>query len=177
MSCVIRIMLFQMNVMLTYVSVMLMPLHANIFPNKLRCNVPNKILGNSSHCSFVSFSIAWVTPFLNKPECLRDFTIFMMSFVSLFDIISVVVPNPKVSEVPDPNTFSWIYASAADTVAVNPNGINRLLANSVSTFFIKRRTFLNGLRSLSRNTPNCIMLDSCVFDNCTLTNDLFAKAL
>ena len=38
-----------------------------------------------------------------------------MSSISSFDIISVVVPQSKI--------FLCIPASAADTVAVNPNGI------------------------------------------------------
>ena len=41
-----------------------------------------------------------------------------MSSISSFDIISVVVPNPKI--------FLCIPASAADTAAVNPNGIKAL---------------------------------------------------
>ena len=48
--------------------------------------------------------------------------------MSLFDMISVVFP--------DPNIFLCIPASAADAVAINPNGINTLLANGVITFFI-----------------------------------------
>ena len=42
-----------------------------------------------------------------------------MSFISLFDIISVVVP--------DPNIFECIPTSAADTAAVNPNRIKTLM--------------------------------------------------
>ena len=37
---------------------------------------------------------------------------------------------------PDPNIFLCIPASAADATAVNPKGINTLLANGVITFFI-----------------------------------------
>ena len=40
-----------------------------------------------------------------------------MSFISSFDIISVVVL------LPDPNIFLRIPASAADTATVNTNGI------------------------------------------------------
>ena len=49
-----------------------------------------------------------------------------MSSISSFDIISVVV-------FPDPKIFLCIPASAADAAAVNPNGIKRLLANSLIT--------------------------------------------
>ena len=49
-----------------------------------------------------------------------------MSSVSLFDIISVIVPDP---DAPNPNIFLRIHASAAETVVVNPNVINTSLAN------------------------------------------------
>ena len=56
-----------------------------------------------------------VTPFNNKPESSRDFTISMMPSISLIDIISVVVLL-----WPDPNIFLFVPASAADAAAVNP---------------------------------------------------------
>ena len=49
-----------------------------------------------------------------------------MSFISLFEIINVVVP--------DPNIFLCISASAADAPAVNPKGIKTILANGLITF-------------------------------------------
>ena len=39
----------------------------------------------------------------------------MVPFVSLLEIIYVVIPDPKV--------LFWIVASVADAAAVNPNGI------------------------------------------------------
>ena len=48
----------------------------------------------------------------------------MISFISLFEIINVVIPVPKI--------FFWVAASVADTAAVNPNGIKKLLANVLS---------------------------------------------
>ena len=72
-------------------------------------------------CSFASFWTVSVTPFNNKPESSRDFTILIMSSISLFDLISVVSP--------DPNIFLCISASAAGDAAVNPKGIKTLLAN------------------------------------------------
>ena len=54
-----------------------------------------------------------------------------MSSVSSFNIISVAVLWP------DPKFFYYIPASAADTAAVNPNGIKTFLANGLITFFIK----------------------------------------
>ena len=52
----------------------------------------------------------------------------MTSFISSFDIISVVIL--------DPNIFLWIAASVA-AAAVNPNGIKTLLANGLGIFPIK----------------------------------------
>ena len=49
-----------------------------------------------------------------------------MFSISLFDIISVVVPDPKI--------FLCIPASAAEAAAVNPNGIKTLLPNGLITF-------------------------------------------
>ena len=63
-----------------------------------------------------------------------------MSFISSFEIIKVVVP--------DPNIFLCIPASAADAAAVNPKGIKTPLANGLITFFI------NGPRNLPRNPPD-----------------------
>ena len=76
-----------------------------------------------------------------------------MSFISLFDIISVVVPDLKI--------FLWNLASAVEVTVVNPNGIKKLLFNGVSTFFINGKlTFINGQRSLRRNPSNFIFLDT-----------------
>ena len=53
---------------------------------------------------------------------------FIMSFISAFEMIKVVVP--------DPNICLCIPASAAVAAAVNPIGIKTLLANGLVTFFI-----------------------------------------
>ena len=75
-----------------------------------------------------------------------------MSSISSFDIISVVVPNPKV--------FLRIPASVAGATSGNPNGIKTLLVNGLITFFIKGNlVFCNGPRSLLRNSPDCKILD------------------
>ena len=91
-----------------------------MFPSKLAPTVPNSILRNPPFCSLASLWIALQTLFNNKPESLRDLTILIMSFVSSSDIISVVVPGPKI--------FLCIPSSAADAAAVNPTGIKTLLA-------------------------------------------------
>ena len=84
----------------------------------------------------------------NKPESSRHFTIFLMSFISSFDVTSIVVPDP---EAPDPITFLWIPVSAA----VNSNGIRTLLVNCVSTFFINGKpTFSNDPRKLPQKPPH-----------------------
>ena len=70
-----------------------------------------------------------------------------MSFISSFEIIKVVVP--------DPNIFLCIPASAADAAAVNPKGIKTLLANGLITFFINGNpVFSNGPSNLLRNPPD-----------------------
>ena len=58
---------------------------------------------------------------------------------------------------PDPNIFICIPGFAADAAAVNPEGINALLANGVITFFVNGNpVFNNGPSNLSRNPPDCI---------------------
>ena len=56
--------------------------------------------------------------------------------------------------------FIWIVAFVADAAAVNPNGIKTLLVNGLSTNgFIKGKlVFINGLKSLPKNPPDCPIL-------------------
>ena len=92
-----------------------------------------------------------------------------MSSILSFDILSVVVLEPK--------TF-YVFLSAGDAAAVNPNWIKTLLANALNTFFINGNpVFINGPRSLPGNRSNCIILDNWVFDSLIPVNDLLAKAL
>ena len=57
--------------------------------------------------------------------------------------------------------FLCIPASAADTAAVNPKGINILLANGLITFFINAYpVFGNGSNNLPKNPPDCIIFDN-----------------
>ena len=51
-------------------------------------------------------------PFSKIFESSSAWTIIILSFISSFEIIKVVFP--------DPNIFLWIPASPADTAAVNP---------------------------------------------------------
>ena len=69
-----------------------------------------------------------------------------MSSISSLDIIGVVVPDPKI--------FLCFPAFTANSTAVNPNGIKKLLANCLIPFFINGNHVINnGLRTLPRNTP------------------------
>ena len=54
--------------------------------------------------------------FFSKSDSSRNITIFMITFISLLEIINVVVP--------DPNIFLWKAAPVADVASVNPIGIN-----------------------------------------------------
>ena len=68
------------------------------------------------------------------------------------DITNVVFLELKI--------FLWVPATAVGTATVNPNGIKTLLANGLSTFFIKDKlVFNNGLRTLPRSSPDCEILD------------------
>ena len=96
-----------------------------------------------------------------------------MSYISIFDIISVVVLL-----WPDPNIFLCIPASAADAAAVNPKGIKTLLANDLITSFINcNPVFSNGPSNLLRNPPDWIIFDNLVFDNFISADEWFAKDL
>ena len=109
-------------------------------------------------------------PFINKPDSSRGVIIFMISFISSFEVINVVVP--------DPNIFLWIAGSVADAAAVHPNGIKTLLANGLSKFPIKDNpVFSNDPKSLTKNTANYPILNNWVFDNFILAEELFVKAL
>ena len=75
----------------------------------------------------------------------------MISNISSFEIISVVMADPTI--------FLRIVACVSDPAAVNPNGIKTLLANGLSTFFIKGKpVFSNGPRRFLRNHSNCTIL-------------------
>ena len=85
-----------------------------MFPNKLAPKVPNTIPKNPLFYSFVSFSIVLVLSFNKILESSRAWTIFIMSFISSFQIIKVVLPEPCI--------FFWIPASIAKAAAVIRSG-------------------------------------------------------
>ena len=157
-----------------------MPFPVKIFPSKLAASVPNNILRNPPLCWLASFWIVSQTLSGNKLESLRDLTISIMSFISSFDIISIVILLCEAEDEgrwPDPNIFLCIPASAVDAAAGNPKGIKTLLASCLITFFISGYpVFSNGTRSLLRNTPDSIIWDIWVFDN-LISFYLSAKAL
>ena len=113
--------------------------------------MPNNIPINPSFCSFASFLIVSLTPFINKPVYSSDLAIFIISFISSFEIINFATPYPKI--------FLGIATSVADSADVNPNGIKRLMANGLDTFPIKRNQgFVNGPKSLTNNPLDCRIL-------------------
>ena len=105
----------------------------------------------------------------------RDFAILTRSSISLFDIIRVVLCEVEEEEwrQPDPNIFLCIPASAADAAAVNPRGINTLLANGVITLLINGNpVFSNGSSNVPKHPPDCIIFDNCVSENLILADEL-----
>ena len=48
-------------------------------------------------CYFDSFLIVSLIPFINNPDSSSDLIIFMISFISSVEIISVVKPDPNFS--------------------------------------------------------------------------------
>ena len=91
-----------------------------------------------------------------------------MSFIYSFEFNIVVLPDPKI--------FLWIAASVADAAVVNFNGIQTLLGNDLSIFFIKSSPIFSR-KSLPKNLPDCLILCNWVFHNFKLADELFAKAL
>ena len=71
------------------------PLPVNRGPNKLAPNVPNNFPRNPIFCYFASLLIILLTSFINKPDSLKDLTIFKISFISSYEIVSAVVSDPK----------------------------------------------------------------------------------
>ena len=81
------------------------------------------MLRNTTFCSFSSILIVLLTPFINKPDSSKDLAIYMISFISLFEIINDVCCAKSEECIPD-------------AAAGNPNGIKTLVTNGLSTFFI-----------------------------------------
>ena len=96
------------------------------------------MLRNPPFCSFASILIVSLTRFINKPDSARDLTTFMISSISLFEIIGAIVPEQndlqsndccsKSKELPDYKIFS-MESAADDATAVNLRDIKTLLAD------------------------------------------------
>ena len=87
------------------------------------------------------------TTHLNKSNFPRNLVISTISFVSSFEIINAIIPNPHI--------FSWIAASAA-AAAVNPNVFNMLLTKALSTFLREGEPVFSYVpRGLLRYPPEC----------------------
>ena len=95
-----------------------------------------------------------------------DLAILMILFISSFEIINVVIP--------DPNFFSWIASLVANAAAVYSNVIKTLLAVS-STF--SKPVFTNGCKILPANPPDSHFLCNWVFEDSILADEIFPKAL
>ena len=117
---------------------LIIPSSVNRNPNKVALKVPNNIPRNPPFCSYGSFLIVSLRPFINNPDYSRDSIIFMTSFITSLEIINIVVP---------------------DLDAVNPNGTKTLLANGSGTFLIKGNpVFSNGPKNLPKNPLDCPIL-------------------
>ena len=103
--------------------------------------------------------------FTNRPDSPREL-IISVSFIFSFEIIIVIMQ--------DPNALLWIILSVAYAAAVSLNGIKTLSANSLSTFLIKGNPVFG---SDTKYSPDCPILCNWVFDDFTLADELFAKAL
>ena len=103
---------------------LMVPLPVHRFPNIVAAEVANNIPINPKFCCFPSFF--FIFSFINKPYSSSDLTISIIQFISLFEVIDVVLP--------DPNNFSQIATFVTDGTAINPNVIKKVLANDLSTF-------------------------------------------
>ena len=77
-----------------------------------------------------------MTPFSKILESLRAWAIFIMSFISSFEVIKVVVQKPCIF-------FFWIPASFAEAAAVVPNVAKTFFAKGVATFINGPGNLLN----------------------------------
>ena len=112
-----------------------MHLPASMFPNKLAPEVPNNIPKNPRFYSFVFCSIVLVTPFNKISESSRALTIFIISFISLFEIISVVILERCI-----------FFSIPSFISAVTPNGARIFFANGTATFVNRPLSYFRYLR-------------------------------
>ena len=71
-------------------------LPVNKFLSKLAPNVSSHIPWSPPFCFLTSFLIASLTHFINNPDYSRDLTIFIAPFISLFEIMNVVLSDLRL---------------------------------------------------------------------------------
>ena len=88
-----------------------------------------------------------------------------MSFISSFEIIKVVVPQPCI--------FFWNPASTAEAAVVIPNGAKLFFATGTATF-------INGpailLSNEPKKPPKLVILDIWVLDSFIPADKMFSNA-
>ena len=75
--------------------------------------------------SLISFLAAFVTPSSKILEFLRVWTIFIMPFISLFEIIKAAIPEPCI--------FFWTLASITEAASVILNDAKRIASYITGT--------------------------------------------
>ena len=68
----------------------------------LAANVPDNIGINHSFCSFSSFLIISLICFISNPDSSIDLTIFIISYISSFQIINSAICKAKSKGQTDP---------------------------------------------------------------------------
>ena len=122
-----------------------------MFPNRLAPKVPKNMHKSPPFCPFVSFLIVLVTLCNKILESSSAWTIFIMSFIFLFEIIKVVDKGR-----PEPCIFFWVYALIAEASAVIPNGAKIFFAKGTATFINGPANLLN---TDPKNHPDWIILE------------------
>ena len=88
-----------------------------------------------------------MTPFSKILESSRAWTIFIISFISSFENINVVLPEPFIYLF-----IFWGPESIAEAAAVIPNGAKTFSATGIATF-------INGTANLLNNDPKLLQID------------------
>ena len=73
---------------------LIFPCPFNVFPNVLAANVLNNTGRNLPFCSFASFLSFSLIAFISYPDSSNNLTVFIICFISSFEIINAVVPDP-----------------------------------------------------------------------------------
>ena len=76
------------------------------FSNIPAANIYNDIESNSVFCSFASFLFVSLIHFINNPGSASDLIIFIIFFISSFEIINAAVCEAMFKGWLDPSIFS-----------------------------------------------------------------------